>query len=56
MTLLKNQEVEHIKNPTKMLESIKKNILEALDEVKAKEISVLVNERYDKFRQMGNFF
>lgn len=44
------------KNPTKMLESIKKNILEALDEVKAKEISVLVNERYDKFRQMGNFF
>lgn len=44
------------KNPIKMVECIKKIILEVLNEVKEKEIDVLVNERYEKFRQIGNFF
>ena len=44
------------KNPIKMEECIRKAIIEALDEVGKKEIDVLVNERYEKFRKIGNFF
>lgn len=44
------------KNPVKMAECIKKSILEALDEVEEKEIDILLTERYDKFRRIGNFF
>lgn len=44
------------KNPTKMVESIKKVILEYLEEVEGKEINILLNERYNKFRKIGDFF
>ncbi|SFD39815.1 acetyl-CoA carboxylase carboxyltransferase subunit alpha [Clostridium uliginosum] len=42
------------KNPIKQADIIKKEILQSIQEVKSKEINQLVNERYDKFRKMGN--
>jgi len=44
------------KHPVKTAECIKKSILHSLAELKGKDLDTLVNERYDKFRQMGNFF
>jgi acetyl-CoA carboxylase carboxyl transferase subunit alpha len=44
------------KHPVKTAECIKKSILNSLAELKGKDLDTLVNERYDKFRQMGNFY
>lgn len=44
------------KNPFKTAEAIKKTILDSLAELKGKDLDTLTNERYDKFRQMGNFY
>lgn len=44
------------KNSIKTAELIKKTILDSLQELKNKELNVLIEERYNKFRQMGNFY
>ena len=44
------------KNPAKTAEVIKKSILDSLAELKGKDLDTLINERYDKFRAMGNFY
>ena len=44
------------KNPAKTAEGIKKSIVDSLAELRGKDLDVLIKERYDKFRQMGNFY
>ena len=44
------------KNPAKAAEGIKKSILDSLAELKEKDLDTLINERYNKFREMGNFY
>ena len=44
------------KNPVKTCESIKNSITNFLKEVKEVNIDKLVNDRYDKFRKMGDFY
>lgn len=42
------------KNPPKMAQRIKKDIIFALNELKGKNIDELLNSRYDKFRNIGS--
>lgn len=42
------------KSPNKTALLIKKAIIEALDEIQTKDIKLLVDERYNKFRKYGN--
>ena len=44
------------KNPQKTVEEIRGSILDFLMKVKKKDLESLVNERYNKFRKMGNFY
>lgn len=44
------------KNPHKTVEEIKNSIMDFLIKVKEKDLESLVNERYRKFREMGNFY
>lgn len=44
------------KNSTKTVENIKKIIASSLQELTGKELDDLVEERYNKFRKMGNFY
>lgn len=44
------------KNPIKAAESIKKTILVSLQELREKDLNTLIEDRYDKFRKMGNFY
>ncbi|OPJ65353.1 acetyl-CoA carboxylase carboxyltransferase subunit alpha [Clostridium chromiireducens] len=44
------------KNPAKTVESVKKSIIDALAELRGKDLESLLNERYNKFRQIGNFY
>lgn len=44
------------KNPQKTVEGIKASILDFLIKVEDKDLESLVNERYNKFRKMGNFY
>lgn len=44
------------KNPARVAEAMKKIILDSLVELKGKDLATLVDERYNKFRQMGNFY
>ncbi|WP_297423440.1 acetyl-CoA carboxylase carboxyltransferase subunit alpha [Clostridium sp.] len=44
------------KNPAKIAENVKKSIVEALSELKGKDLDTLISERYNKFRNMGNFY
>lgn len=44
------------KNPTKIAEAMKKSIVNSLTELKAKNLDSLIEERYNKFRKMGNFY
>lgn len=42
------------KNPIKMAQNIKKTILEALGEMKGTDLDTLLNERYNKYRNIEN--
>ena len=42
------------KNPSKMAQNIKKTILEALGEMKGTDLDTLLNERYNKYRNIEN--
>ena len=44
------------KNPMKTCETIKNSIVSFLEEVKDADINKLVNDRYNKFRKMGDFY
>ena len=44
------------KNAVKTAEGIKKVILDSLIELRGKDLDTLINERYNKFRAMGNFY
>jgi acetyl-CoA carboxylase carboxyl transferase subunit alpha len=44
------------KNPDKVVEALKKAILDSLVELRGKNLETLVDERYNKFRAMGNFY
>ncbi len=44
------------KNPQKTAEEIKNSIIQFLLKVKNKDLESLVDERYKKFRNMGNFY
>ncbi|MGN0145071.1 MAG: acetyl-CoA carboxylase carboxyltransferase subunit alpha [Clostridium sp.] len=44
------------KNPQKVVDEIRASILDFLIKVKKKDLESLVNERYNKFRKMGNFY
>lgn len=44
------------KNPVKAAEAIKECIIEALSELRGKEINSILSERYNKFRKIGTFF
>ena len=44
------------KNPAKAADGIRLSILDSLKELKEKDLDTLINERYNKFRQMGNFY
>lgn len=44
------------KNSAKTAEAIKKTIHDSLHELKAKDLNTLVEDRYNKFRKMGNFY
>lgn len=44
------------KNPAKTAEMLKKTIAESLVELIKKDSNLLLEERYDKFRRMGNFY
>lgn len=44
------------RNPSKTAENIKEEIVKWLDEVKGTDIDTIVQERYNKFRKMGNFY
>lgn len=44
------------KNPQKTVEEIRASILDFLIKIKKKDLESLVNERYNKFRKMGNFY
>lgn len=44
------------KNPIKTAEAIKRIVIDSLAELKEKDSKVLVEDRYDKFRKMGNFY
>ena len=44
------------KNPVKTAEGIRMSILDSLKELKEKDLDTLINERYNKFREMGNFY
>lgn len=44
------------KNPDKAAECVKKSILNSLAELNKKELDIILNERYNKFRKMGNLY
>lgn len=44
------------KNPVKTAEALKLSIMDSLKELKGKDLNALVEERYNKFRRMGNFY
>ena len=44
------------KNPDKVVEAMRKTILDTLTELRGKDLETLVDERYNKFRAMGNFY
>ena len=44
------------KNPQKTAEEIKNSVMDFLIKVKEKDLESLVEERYKKFRNMGNFY
>ena len=44
------------KNPVKSAEAMKKSILDSLAELKDKDLETLIDDRYKKFRAMGNFY
>lgn len=44
------------KNPEKAAESIKDEILNWLSDIKDIDLDILIKNRYDKFRKMGNFY
>lgn len=44
------------KNPIKTAESVKNSIVEFLKEIKGKDMNTLIDDRYNKFRRMGNFY
>ena len=44
------------KNPQKAVDEIRSSITEFLLKVKEKDLDSLVDERYKKFREMGNFY
>jgi acetyl-CoA carboxylase carboxyl transferase subunit alpha len=44
------------KNPAKTAEAVKKTILDSLSQLTEKKPDVLIEERYAKFRAMGNFY
>ena len=44
------------KNPEKTAEYIREEILNWINEIKEKDLDALINERYEKFRKMGNFY
>ena len=44
------------KNSEKAAESIKDAILNWLSDIKDIDLDVLIQNRYDKFRKMGNFY
>lgn len=44
------------KNPLKTVEFMKKCLVDSLGELRKMDLNSLVNERYNKFRKMGNFY
>ncbi|WP_271808431.1 acetyl-CoA carboxylase carboxyltransferase subunit alpha [Clostridium beijerinckii] len=44
------------KNPAKTAEALKKTIVDSLLELKEKDLNELIDNRYNKFRAMGNFY
>lgn len=44
------------KNSAKTAESIKKIIIDSLIDLRKKDLDTLINDRYNKFRAMGNFY
>lgn len=44
------------KNPKKAVEEIKSSITDFMIKFKEKDLESLVDERYKKFRDMGNFY
>ena len=42
------------KNPPKTVEAVRKTIADSLQELKAKDLNTLVEDRYNKFRKLGN--
>lgn len=44
------------KNPVKTTEVLKKTIIDSLLELKEKDLNELIDNRYNKFRAMGNFY
>ncbi|WP_238899534.1 acetyl-CoA carboxylase carboxyltransferase subunit alpha [Clostridium sp. YIM B02500] len=44
------------KNPVKTAEILKKTIVDSLLELKEKDLNELIDNRYNKFRAMGNFY
>ncbi|MFT8349807.1 acetyl-CoA carboxylase carboxyltransferase subunit alpha [Clostridium saccharoperbutylacetonicum] len=44
------------KNPSKTAKNIKEVLENAFEELKNKEVNILLEDRYKKFRQMGNFY
>ncbi|MDO5517361.1 MAG: acetyl-CoA carboxylase carboxyltransferase subunit alpha [Clostridium sp.] len=44
------------KNPMKTAEAVKCSIIDFLKQIKNKDVDTLINDRYNKFRRMGNFY